>query len=135
MVKRKEKPDGDGPVRERTITWDEEHTKFMLDWYNEFKKNQHAGFVWKKPHHVKCVDALNKEFAMGVKVQQVNRHYRDYKEKWKIIERALNNSGNGFDVTRCKITVSESGKEKLNVCVIIFIDITNFKYLVHAATV
>jgi hypothetical protein len=79
--------------------------------------------------------ALNREFAMGVAVQQVNRHYRDYKEKWKIIERALNNSENGFDVTRCKIIVSESEKEKLNVCVIIFIDITNFKYLVHAATV
>ncbi|CAN6202342.1 unnamed protein product [Urochloa humidicola] len=114
MVNKKGKSDGDGPVRERTITWDEEHSKFMLNWYIEYKKNQHAGFVWKKTHHAKCADALNKQFAMGVTIEQVNRHYRDYKEKWKIVERALANSGNGFDATRCKITISESEKEKLN---------------------
>ncbi|KAL6893578.1 hypothetical protein ACP4OV_007676 [Aristida adscensionis] len=51
---------------------------------------------------------------MGVTLVQVDRHYRDYKEKWKIVEKALNNSGNGFDVTRCKITISESEKSKLN---------------------
>lgn len=129
-MNRKGKSDGDGPVRERTITWDEEHTKFMLNWYIEYKKKQHAGFVWKKPHHAKCADALNKEFGMGVTIEQVNRHYRDYKEKWKIIERALSNSGNGFDATRCKITISESEKEKLNVCLIIFLDIANVRYTV-----
>nr|CAB3484965.1 unnamed protein product [Digitaria exilis] len=31
-VKGKGKEDVDGPARERTITWDEENTKFMLDW-------------------------------------------------------------------------------------------------------
>ncbi|KAL6634931.1 hypothetical protein ACP70R_027602 [Stipagrostis hirtigluma subsp. patula] len=114
MVKGKGKLDADGPSRERSITWDDDHTKFMLDWYIEYKKNQHAGFVWKKQHHLKCADALNKQFGMGVTLAQVDRHYRDYKEKWKIVEKALNKSGNGFDATRCKITVSESEKEKLN---------------------
>ncbi|KAF8693275.1 hypothetical protein HU200_038659 [Digitaria exilis] len=38
----------------------------MLDWYIQYKKNQHAGFVFKKPHHMKCADALNKQFGMGV---------------------------------------------------------------------
>ncbi|KAL6655846.1 hypothetical protein ACP70R_006672 [Stipagrostis hirtigluma subsp. patula] len=112
--KGKGKLDADGPSRERSITWDDDHTKFMLDWYIEYKKNQHAGFVWKKQHHLKCADALNKQFGMGVTLAQVDRHYRDYKEKWKIVETALNKSGNGFDATRCKITVSESEKEKLN---------------------
>ncbi|TVU20599.1 hypothetical protein EJB05_36813 [Eragrostis curvula] len=63
---------------------------------------------------MKCADALNKEFGMGVTVAQVDRHYRDFKEKWNIVEKALNNSGNGFDVTRCKVTISESEKAKLN---------------------
>ncbi|TVU10387.1 hypothetical protein EJB05_43912 [Eragrostis curvula] len=67
-----------------------------------------------KRHHMKCADALNKEFGMGVTVAQVDRHYRDFKEKWNIVEKALNNSGNGFDVTRCKVTISESEKAKLN---------------------
>lgn len=35
-------------------------------------------------------------------------------EKWKIVERALNNSGNRFDATKCKVTISESEKGKLN---------------------
>lgn len=103
----------------RTITWEEDHTKFMLNWYIEYKKNQHAGFVWKKAHHAKCADALNKEFGMGVTIEQVNRHYREYKDKWKIVERALSNSGNGFDAIRCKVTISESEREKLKVCLII----------------
>ncbi|KAF8657711.1 hypothetical protein HU200_059867 [Digitaria exilis] len=38
----------------------------MLNWYIEYKKNQHAGFAWKRTHHAKCADALNKQFAMGV---------------------------------------------------------------------
>ncbi|KAF8702553.1 hypothetical protein HU200_032937 [Digitaria exilis] len=113
-VKGKGKVDADGPPRERTITWDEEHTKFMLDWYIEYKKNQHAGFVFKKPHHMKCADALNKQFGMGVTVAQVDRHYRDYKEHWGIVTKALSKSGNSFDHVKCKITISESEKSELN---------------------
>ncbi|XP_040379427.1 uncharacterized protein LOC102705249 isoform X2 [Oryza brachyantha] len=47
---------------------------------------------------------------MGVTFAQVSRHYRHYKENWKIVERALNKSGNGFDATKCKLTISESEK-------------------------
>ncbi|GJN38726.1 hypothetical protein PR202_gb27794 [Eleusine coracana subsp. coracana] len=65
MVKGKGKTDGDGPSRERTINWDDDQTKFMLDWYIVYMKGQHAGFKFKKQHHMKCADALNKEFAMG----------------------------------------------------------------------
>ncbi|CAN6218917.1 unnamed protein product [Urochloa humidicola] len=113
-VKGKGKVDVDAPPRERTITWDEEHTKFMLDWYIEYKKNQHAGFVLKKTHHMKCTDALNKEFGMGVTVAQVDRHYRDYKEHWGIVAKALSKSGNVMDHVKCKITISESEKSELN---------------------
>ena len=84
--------------------------------------------MWKKPHHAKCADALNKEFGMGVTIEQVNRHYREYKDKWRIVERALSNSGNGFDAIRCKVTISESEKKKLKVCLIILLGITNSEF-------
>ncbi|XP_040382989.1 uncharacterized protein LOC107304791 [Oryza brachyantha] len=113
--KGKGKVEVEGSTRERSISWDEEHTKFMLDWFIEYKKDQHAGFVWKSQHHLKCADALNKEFAMGVTFAQVSCHYRHYKENWKIVERALNKSGNGFDATKCKLTISESEKACLKV--------------------
>ncbi|CAO2209878.1 unnamed protein product [Urochloa humidicola] len=114
MAKGKGKVDGDGTSRERTINWDDGQTKFMLDWCIDYMKNQHAGFRFKKQHHMKCADALNKEFAMGVTVAQVDRHFRHYKENWKYVSKALNNSGNGFDSTRCMVTVSESEKANLN---------------------
>nr|CAB3500918.1 unnamed protein product [Digitaria exilis] len=114
MTKGKGKVDGDGPSRERTINWDDGQTKFMLDWCIDYMKNQHAGFKFKKQHHMKCADALNKEFGMGVTVAQVDRHFRHYKENWKYVSKALSNSGNGFDGTRCMVTISESEKENLN---------------------
>lgn len=86
---------------------------YMLDWYIEYKKEQHAGFIWKTQHHLKCADVLNREFAMGVTSTQVTCHYRHYKENWQIVERALNNSGNGFDASKCKLAISESEKAKL----------------------
>ncbi|CAN6284483.1 unnamed protein product [Urochloa humidicola] len=114
MAKGKGKVDGDGPSRERTINWDDGQTKFMLDWCIDYMKKQHAGFKFKKQHHVKCADALNKEFAMGVTVAQVDRHFRHYKENWKYVSKALSNSGNVFDSTRCMVTISESEKANLN---------------------
>ncbi|BAS98108.1 Os06g0537800 [Oryza sativa Japonica Group] len=64
--KGKGKVEGEGSTRERSISWDDDQTKFMLDWYIEYKKEQHAGFIWKTQHHLKCADVLNREFAMGV---------------------------------------------------------------------
>ena len=71
MGKVKGKVECEGSTRERSISWEDEQTKFMLNWYIQYKKDQHAGFVWKKQHHMKCVDALNKEFAMRVTLIQV----------------------------------------------------------------
>lgn len=116
--KGKGKVEGEGSTRERSISWDDDQTKFMLDWYIEYKKEQHAGFIWKTQHHLKCADALNREFAMGVTSTQVTRHYRHYKENWQIVERALNNSGNGFDASKCKLAISESEKAKLRVSIL-----------------
>jgi hypothetical protein len=64
--KEKEKVEGDGSARERTITWDDDQTKFMFGWFIEFIKDQHAGFKLKKQHHFKCAEALNRQFNMGV---------------------------------------------------------------------
>jgi hypothetical protein len=44
MGKGKKKDEGDGTTRERTILWDEDQTKFMLGWFIDYIKEQHAGF-------------------------------------------------------------------------------------------
>ncbi|XP_008664683.1 uncharacterized protein [Zea mays] len=113
MGKGKDKVDGDNCTRERTILWDEDQTKFMLGWYMDFIKDQHAGFKVKKQHHFKCAESLNRQFNMGVTATQVERHFRHYKENWKFIATALNKSGNTFDTTRSMVIISESEKEKL----------------------
>jgi hypothetical protein len=115
MGKGKDKVDGDNCTRERTILWDEDQTKFMLGWYMDFIKDQHAGFKVKKQHHFKCAESLNRQFNMGVTATQVERHFRHYKENWKFIATALNKSGNTFDTTRSMVIISESEKEKLKV--------------------
>jgi hypothetical protein len=38
MGKGKEKDEGDGTTRERTILWDENQTKFMLGWFIDYMK-------------------------------------------------------------------------------------------------
>jgi hypothetical protein len=38
MINGKEKAESDGSIRERTITWDEDQTKFMLGWFIDFIK-------------------------------------------------------------------------------------------------
>lgn len=115
MGKGKDKVDGDNCTRERTILWDEDQTKFMLGWYMDFIKDQHAGFKVKKQHHFKCAESLNRQFNMGVTATQVERHFRHYKENWKFIATTLNKSGNTFDTTRSMVIISESEKEKLKV--------------------
>ncbi|XP_037450994.1 uncharacterized protein LOC119321403 [Triticum dicoccoides] len=114
MAKGKGKADGDGCSRERTISWADDQTKFMLDWCIEYMKEQHAGFRFRKHHLMKCADALNRKFAMGVTIAQVDRHFRHYKENWKYIAVAISKSGNVFDDIRCVITISESEKSCLN---------------------
>ncbi|KAM0825574.1 hypothetical protein ACQ4PT_069462 [Festuca glaucescens] len=113
MTKKKLKVDAVVSSRERTVTWADDQKKYMLDWYIDYLKDQHVGFKFKKQHHLFCANALNKKFAMGVTMDQVDRQYRHYKENWKIIAAALSKSGNSFDHTRCIVTISESEKATL----------------------
>uniref|UniRef100_K4AJY5 Myb/SANT-like domain-containing protein n=1 Tax=Setaria italica TaxID=4555 RepID=K4AJY5_SETIT len=73
------------------------------EWCMEYLKKQHTGFKFKKAHLMLCTNDLNKKFAMGVTVDQVDRHYRYHKENWKYIATSLSNSGNTFDETRCMV--------------------------------
>ncbi|KAL6660182.1 hypothetical protein ACP70R_002304 [Stipagrostis hirtigluma subsp. patula] len=109
-----QKPEEDYSSREKYITWSDEATKFMLEWYIELRKDKPATFKFKKQHHLQCADAVNAKFALGATQNQVDRHYRSYKEKWGWVRRAMGNSGNGFDATSCKFTLSESEKAKLS---------------------
>lgn len=113
MTKGKAKADAVASSRERSLNWHEDQTKYMLEWCMEYMKNQHTGFKFKKAHLLLCANALNKKFAMGVTVDQVDRHYRYHKENWKYIAIALSNSGNTFDETRCMVNISESEKATL----------------------
>ena len=54
MAKGKAKADAFPTSRERSLTWHEDQTKFMLEWYMEYLKKQHAGFKVKKSHHMLC---------------------------------------------------------------------------------
>ena len=101
--------------REKYITWTDEATRFMLDWYIELRKDKPATFKFKKQHHLHCADALNGKFTLGVTQTQVDRHYRSCKEKWGWVRRAMANSGNGFDRINFTFTLSESEKQNLSV--------------------
>ncbi|XP_003566824.1 uncharacterized protein LOC100846396 [Brachypodium distachyon] len=105
--------------RDKYITWTDEATKFMLEWYIDLRKDKPASFKFKKQHHLQCADALNGKFSLGVTQNQVDRHYRACKEKSGWVRRAMANSENGFDYTSCKFTISESEKENLNVSTVV----------------
>lgn len=62
-------------MRAPSISKDDSQNKFMLDWCIDYTKNLHVGFKFKKQHHMKCADALNKEFTMEVMVAQVDHHF------------------------------------------------------------
>jgi len=113
VAKGKAKADVVAPSRERSLNWHEDQSKYMLEWCIEYLKKQHTGFKFKKAHLMLCANELNKKFAMGVTVDQVDCQYRYHKENWKYIATALRNSGNTFDETRCMVTISESEKESL----------------------
>ena len=79
----------DSNPRDKYITWTDEVTRFMLEWYIDLRKDKPATFKFKKQHHLQCVDALNAKFLLGVTQTQVDRHYRQCKEKWGWVRRAL----------------------------------------------
>jgi hypothetical protein len=93
------KSEEDCNSRDKYITWTDETTKFMLDWYIDLRRDKPATFKFKKQHHLQCADALNGKFSLGATQNQVDRHYRPYKEKWIWVRRAMNNSGNGFEAS------------------------------------
>ncbi|KQK01868.1 hypothetical protein BRADI_3g58970v3 [Brachypodium distachyon] len=100
--------------RDKYITWTDEATKFMLEWYIDLHKDKPASFKFKKQHRLQSADALNGKFSLGVTQNQVDRHYRACKEKSGWVRRAMANSENGFDYTSCKFIIFESEKENLN---------------------
>ncbi|VAH29003.1 unnamed protein product [Triticum turgidum subsp. durum] len=104
----------DSNPRDKYITWTNEATRFMLEWYIDLRKDKPATFKFKKQHHLQCADALNGKFSLGVTQTQVDRHYRQCKEKWGWVRRAMANSGNGLDRTTFTFTLSESKKQRLN---------------------
>ncbi|XP_044456230.1 uncharacterized protein [Triticum aestivum] len=76
------KTEEDSNPRDKYITWTDEATRFMLEWYIDLRKDKPATFKFKKQHHLQCADALNGKFSLGVTQTQVDRHYRQCKEKW-----------------------------------------------------
>ena len=61
--------------REMYITWTDEATRFMLDWYIELRKDKPATFKFKKQRHLQRTDALNGRFSLGATRNQVDRLY------------------------------------------------------------
>ena len=109
------KTEEDSNPRDKYITWTDEATRFMLEWYIDLRKDKPATFKFKKQHHLQCADALNGKFSLGVTQTQVDRHNRQCKEKWGWVRRAMANSGNGLDRTTFTFTLSESEKQNLSV--------------------
>lgn len=74
---------------------------------------------------------------MGVRPDQADRHYRLYKENWKIVGTAMNKS-DGFDVAKCKVPCSTSEK-RTTYCKFFFVHIKytilkNFMVLIRLYT-
>uniref|UniRef100_A0A3B6NJP4 Myb/SANT-like domain-containing protein n=1 Tax=Triticum aestivum TaxID=4565 RepID=A0A3B6NJP4_WHEAT len=107
------KTEEDSNPRDKYITWTDEATRFMLEWYIDLRKDKPATFKFNKQHHLQCADALNGKFSLAVTQTQVDRHYHQCKEKWGWVRRAMANSGNGLDRTT-QFTLSESEKQRLN---------------------
>ncbi|RCV46095.1 hypothetical protein SETIT_9G504900v2 [Setaria italica] len=79
--------------REKYITWTDDTTEFMLQWYVDYQKDKPATFRWNKHHHHLCAEALNATFGIGATRHQVYRHFRAFKEKWNWISHAMAKSG------------------------------------------
>ena len=117
----KEKKDGnaDAGSRQKCKTWTDDSTEFMLQWYIDYLKEKPATSTWKQHHHHMCAEALNARFGLGATTQQVDRHFRTFKEKWNWIKVAMDKSGYGFDAGSCKFNIhySEKSPSKLGVSV------------------
>ncbi|PVH61402.1 hypothetical protein PAHAL_3G027700 [Panicum hallii] len=102
MGKGKEKDEGDGTTRERTILRDEDQTKFMFGWFIDYIKEQHAGFKIKKQHHFKCSEALNSQFNTGVRARRLlSKPIKFFNEMQELF---LNSSADGsltMDANTC----------------------------------
>ncbi|CAD6257302.1 unnamed protein product [Miscanthus lutarioriparius] len=71
-------------------------------------RERSVGFKFKKAHLMLCANDLNKKFAMGVTIDQVDRYCRHHRENWKYIATALSNTGNTFDEKRCMNTCMDA---------------------------
>uniref|UniRef100_A0A0E0PIW1 Myb/SANT-like domain-containing protein n=1 Tax=Oryza rufipogon TaxID=4529 RepID=A0A0E0PIW1_ORYRU len=111
MGNRTEDNSKEGGSREKYITWSDDATQFMLEWYISLRKDKPTTFKWRKQHHQQCATALNDKLGLRVNRSQVHRHFRLCKEKWSWICAALGKSGYGFDATSCKFNIDPSEKE------------------------
>ncbi|XP_052157668.1 uncharacterized protein LOC127775461 [Oryza glaberrima] len=111
MGKRTEGTSEEGGSREKYISWSDDATQFMLEWYIELRKDKPSTFKWKKQHHQQCAIALKDKFGIRVTKSQVHRHLRLCKEKWSWICAALGKSGYGFDAASCKFNIDPSEKD------------------------
>ena len=103
----KEKKDGNADARSRQKykTWTDDSNEFMLQWYIDYLKEKPATSTWKQHYHHMCAEALNARFGLGATTQQVDRHFRAFKEKWNWIKVAMDKSGYGFDAGSCKFNI------------------------------
>jgi hypothetical protein len=109
----------DAGSRQKYKTWTDDNTEFMLQWYIDYLKEKPATSAWKQHHHHMCAEALNARFGIGATTQQVDRHFRAFKEKWNWIKLAMDKSGYGFDAKSCKFNIHYLAKSpsKLGVSV------------------
>ncbi|BAS87617.1 uncharacterized protein [Oryza sativa Japonica Group] len=111
MGNRTEDNSKEGGSREKYITWSDDATQFMLEWYISLRKDKPTTFKWRKQHHQQCATALNDKLGLRVNRSQVHWHFRLCKEKCSWICAALGKSGYGFDATSCKFNIDPSEKE------------------------
>ncbi|XBI39953.1 hypothetical protein VPH35_124624 [Triticum aestivum] len=112
--------------RDNYMSWSDDCTKYMLEWYIEKQRDKPPTFKWKAQHHLQCANDLNDKFGITATAKQVDRHFRSFKEKWKWIKLAKGRSGYGFDKVLNKFNIDKSEKSPSKLGKI------KFNYLTHS---
>lgn len=112
--------------RDNYMSWSDDCTKHMLEWYIEMQRDKPPTFKWKAQHHLQCANDLNDKFGIAVTAKQVDRHFRWFKEKWKWIKLAKGRSGYGFDKVLKKFNIDKSEKSPSKLGKV------KFNYLTHS---
>ncbi|KAF7078855.1 hypothetical protein CFC21_083210 [Triticum aestivum] len=112
--------------RDNYMSWSDDCTKYMLEWYIEKQRDKPPTFKWKAQHHLQCANDLNDKFGITATAKQVDRHYRSFKEKWKWIKLEKGRSGYGFNKVLNKFNIDKSEKSPSKLGKI------KFNYLTHS---